>query len=509
MKQSQGHLENLGRDARFRQPGLHQLEVIVGELMPGKFVERIDGRAEFETLESAGHDLHHPVEPAQDPAIGRAEARQVGPARRFALQKDKAGSVPELVGEIPIVLDLLLREANVLAAGAEVRAPGARRIRPVGIHHVERIDPGSEGLAHPPSVRGQHGGVDQHVREGDGPHEVQAQEDHPGHPQVDDVAARIEHLGGIEAAQVLRVLRPAERGEWPEPGGEPGVEHVRVLGQRPVATVRTRRRVLKVGDRVAVGAGPDRDPVPKPELTRDAPVPDVAHPAQILLGPSFRMEANLTLLGDVDGRAGKRFHPDPPLGRYQRFDHSAAAVTVPDRVAVGLYFLQRPLGLQHLDDARPRLRHGLAVKLGYLGHVEPAVQVKDAEHLQVLPLTDLIVRGVVAGRHLDRARAEIPLDGLVGHDRHPAMHDRKRDVLPHQASVPGVVRVHGHPGVAHHRLRACRGHADHTPALDRVVEVIEMVICFLVDDLEVRDGAPIAWAPVDDARAAIYQSLLP
>ena len=163
MKQSQGHLEHLGRDARFRQPGLHQLEVIVGELMPGKFVERIDGRAEFETLESAGHDLHHPVEPAQDPAIGRAEARQVGPAGRFALQKDKAGSVPELVGEIPIVLDLLLREANVLAAGAEVRAPGARRIRPVGIHHVERIDPGSEGLAHPPSVRGQHGGVDQHV----------------------------------------------------------------------------------------------------------------------------------------------------------------------------------------------------------------------------------------------------------------------------------------------------------------------------------------------------------
>ena len=46
--------------------------------------------------------------------------------------------------------------------------------------------------------------------------EVQAHEDHAGHPEVEDVAGSIEHLRRIEAAQVFSVGGPPERDEGPE-----------------------------------------------------------------------------------------------------------------------------------------------------------------------------------------------------------------------------------------------------------------------------------------------------
>ena len=53
--------------------------------------------------------------------------------------------------------------------------------------------------------------------------------DHARDPEEEDVVARLQHGGRIEAAQVGRVVRPAERAERPEPRAEPGVQHVGVL----------------------------------------------------------------------------------------------------------------------------------------------------------------------------------------------------------------------------------------------------------------------------------------
>ena len=89
-------------------------------------------------------------------------------------------------------------------------------------------------------------------------------------------------------------------------------------------------RVLEVGDRVALSAGPHWDSVAEPELARDVPIADVAHPAQVLLAPALRMEAQIFVLRDRDRGPRQRFHPHPPLRRDDRLDYGAAAIAVSD-----------------------------------------------------------------------------------------------------------------------------------------------------------------------------------
>src|SRR5690349_21940213 len=121
-----------------------------------------------------------------------------------------------------------------------------------------------------------------------------------------------------------------------------------------VAALLTLLRIFEISDRVPVGTGPHRDPMPQPELPGDVPVADVAHPAQVLLAPAVGMESELVGLRHGDGRTGDRLHLHPPLRRDQWLDYRAAAIAVPDRVVIRLDLLQRAFGPQHLDDALAR-----------------------------------------------------------------------------------------------------------------------------------------------------------
>src|SRR5204863_9763603 len=93
-------------------------------------------------------------------------------------------------------------------------------------------------------------------------------------PEEDDVAARDHETVGVVALEVGRLLRPAERGERPQPRAEPGVEHVVVL-----APALPRRRLRRHHHLLA--AIPDGAPVPPPELPRAAPVADVLEPVEV------------------------------------------------------------------------------------------------------------------------------------------------------------------------------------------------------------------------------------
>ena len=70
-------------------------------------------------------------------------------------------------------------------------------------------------------------GVERHLV-----HEVHAHHHHAGDPEEDDVEAGDQHVGRVVALQLRRLVRPAQRRERPERGGEPGVEHVLVARQR-------------------------------------------------------------------------------------------------------------------------------------------------------------------------------------------------------------------------------------------------------------------------------------
>ena len=122
---------------------------------------------------------------------------------------------------------------------------------------------------------------------------------------------------------------------------------------------------------------------------------------------------------------------------------------------------------------------------------------------------DLEVVGVVPGRDLQRAGAELGLDVLVGDDLQAAADDRQDRGLPHQPRVAVVVRVHGDRGVAEHRLGAHGGDGDRAVAgRQRVVDVVERVGDLAVLDLEVRDRRPRARVPVDHVVVAVDQALL-
>ena len=73
--------------------------------------------------------------------------------------------------------------------------------------------------------------MDVDILERDLPHEFEPHHLHPGNPEEDDVKTGDQDRGGIKGFQLRGLVRPAERGERPEGGGEPGVEDIGVLFQ--------------------------------------------------------------------------------------------------------------------------------------------------------------------------------------------------------------------------------------------------------------------------------------
>ena len=90
---------------------------------------------------------------------------------------------------------------------------------------------------------------------------------HPGDPEKDDVEAGDQHVAGVIARQLRRLLRPTERRERPQRRREPGVEHVLFAPQRhrrrrnaprprcaPPPRLRRRRRCRPARTRPGSGA---------------------------------------------------------------------------------------------------------------------------------------------------------------------------------------------------------------------------------------------------------------
>src|SRR5205085_9080533 len=116
-----------------------------------------------------------------------------------------------------------------------------------------------------------------------------------------------EQRGRIIFRQVFGPVRPAQRGEWPEAGAEPGIENIRVLLQAFGAAARTSRRGFASHDDFpALAAVPGWDAMAPPELARNAPVADVIHPLVVGLHPVSRNKFNLAALHHLDRFFGQR-----------------------------------------------------------------------------------------------------------------------------------------------------------------------------------------------------------
>ena len=221
------------------------------------------------------------------------------------------------------------------------------------------------------------------------------------------------------------------------------------------------------------------------------------------------MHAQAAVVHRRDRGPRQLLHRHEPLERDQRLDPLARAVREGHRVRVGLGARDRALRAQRGDDGLARLqrRHAGEALARRLGH--QAVLADHDELVEPVRAADLEVVGVVAGRDLQRAGAELRLDVRVGDDPQPPPDERQDRRLADQARVALVVRVHRDRGVGQHRLRPHRGHRHRADARgQRVVDVVERVGDLALLDLEVGDRRARARVPVDDPVVAVDQALV-
>ena len=147
------------------------------------------------------------------------------------------------------------------------------------------------------------------------------------------------------------------------------------------------------------------------------------------------------------------------------------------------------------------------IRPGVLAH--RAVFFDRVDHGQLVPLADLEVDRVVAGRHLQRATAERLIDGIVGDDKQLPLDDRQDSPLADERPIAFVGRIHGYARVGHNRLRPGRRDRDRAvPIRKRVREMPQATLLVPMLHFQVGDRCLTAGAPVDEALATIDQAFL-
>jgi hypothetical protein len=159
------------------------------------------------------------------------------------------------------------------------------------------------------------------------------------------------------------------------------------------------------------------------------------------------------LTAAIDGLLGQRLNLDEPLRGEARLDHGLAAVAVADVVGVVLDGGQQPLLFEIGDDALAR-HVAVEARVGAAFGVDVRGLVHHVDGGQMMALAEGEVVGIVRGRHLHRAGAELAADPLVEDDGNLAAHQRQAQLFAVQMQVALVLGMNGHGRVAEHGLRA-------------------------------------------------------
>jgi len=243
----------------------------------------------------------------------------------------------------------------------------------------------------------------------------------------------------------------------------------------------------------------------------------IVHPLVVGVDPVLGHELDFAAAHRLDGLFGNRLalgarlgHGHEPLVGQHGLDHLAGAGAARHHQLVLLDLDQQAVCVQLGDQVLAGLEPvQVAVGLGDLGQVRHhlRVQGEDGDHGQAVAQANLVVVGVVRGRDLDDAGAEILVHVFVGDDRHQAAGDGQLDQLADQVGVALVFGVHHHGGVAQHGLRPGGGHDQgFVRTFDGVTDVPHEAVFFLALDFEVGHGGLEDRVPADQALAAVDQA---
>ncbi len=188
-----------------------------------------------------------------------------------------------------------------------------------------------------------------------------------------------------------------------------------------------------------------------------------------------------------------------------------AALAGADRVPVRLALLHEAALVGPRDDASPGLVLRQTGELsGDLAH--PPVPADGHRLGKPVVASDVEVERIVSGRDLERARAELAVDPLVGDDGDAELRVRDDHLAPDRIAVARIVRMHRDRDVRQDRRRAHGRDGDAVAPVavgERVANGVERVVHLLVHDLEVGDRRLVERAPVDDAVRAVDPATLP
>ena len=237
----------------------------------------------------------------------------------------------------------------------------------------------------------------------------------------------------------------------------------------------------------------------------------IRHPGGVGVGPAGRVELDLARGHGVERRALELVDGHEPLLGQPWLERGVTAVAVHDGVVELVDVVEQTVLVEPVDDGLAALVAVHAGELTVAVH-DDGVLVEDVDLRQVVGLAHGVVVGVVRGRDLHEARAEVLVDVVVGEDGDLAVHDGQHDRLAHERSLLGIRGTHGNARVAEHGLGARGGDDDVVLAVDwlgqRVAQVPQVALLVLVLGLVVRDGGGAVGAPVDDALAAIDQAVV-
>ena len=344
--------------------------------------------------------------------------------------------------------------------------------------------------------------MDGDIRERHVAHELEAGHDHPADPEIDDFPCGAVHVIGVEGAKILGLVRPAECRKGPQGGRKPGVEDIRVLRELTVAALAAFDRALDRNRAMAVLTVINGDSVAQPQLAADVPVAKAMEPVEICALIALRVPADFTVLARGQGLVAHLVHPQPPLLADERLDDRIAAIAVAHIVRIWLLLDKESLRFEVADHELARLQQRQAV-IRQAGNIHAPIEMHAVDDVEVMPLADVVVHGVVTRRDLQGSRAEVLLHRLVGDDRKLSAHQRQDRGLADDRAVAYVCRVDRDAGVGQHRLRPHGRDRHLTAALDRVANEVQRVVVLLPLHLQVRDGRLVVRAPVDDPGGAI------
>ena len=223
------------------------------------------------------------------------------------------------------------------------------------------------------------------------------------------------------------------------------------------------------------------------------------------------MEGDLAGVDGVERRPLELVDGHKPLLGQPRLKRGVAAVAVHDGVVVVLNVIEQVMLLKPLDDGLAALLAGHAGKLA-VALDDHRVLVENIDLRQVVGLTHGVIVGVVSRGDLDEAGAKVGVDMPILKDRNLAVDDGELDGLTHKGGLLGVLRGDGDARVAEHCLGARGGDDDIVLTVDRlgqrVAQVPQVALLVLVLGLVVRDGGGAVGAPVDDALAAVDQTIV-